>query len=240
MRVAGFKPIEYCDIQRLKRMEDIDDDEEAKKLCLREFWKCEMRMPKAVIDELVTKIRKVWHPENKDWDRMYVEFEDEKSVKICFSYAKNLRNGELQILQYFSPEFSDQFRALDATAYQLRHPETLNGVKFKTRIRFGRLGLELEKRHPEQKFWSKVHVPHLPLVDLPPAPPPTISTSPPSSRARNKRPRSSPQSSPSKKSSRVEDTRTITGSVINTVATRATTQESTDTFKNLVDKFASQ
>ena len=210
MKVAGFKPIEHCDMLRLKRMEDIDDEEEAKKLCVREFWKCELRMPRAVIDDLVTKIRKIWHPDNQNWDRLYVEFEDEKSVKICFSYAKNLRNGELQILQYFSPEFRDQFRTLDATAYHLRHPDTTNGVKFKTRIRYGKLGLELEKRHPDQKVWTQVHVPHLPPVDLNPVPPPAISTSPPSSRVRNnKRPRSSPLNSPPKKSFREEETNII-------------------------------
>ena len=180
------------DIARLKRMENIEDEEEAKRLCLREFWKCEMRMPRGVIDDLISKIKNIWHPENQDWDRLYVEFEDDKSVKVCFSYAKNLRNREVQILQYFSPEFSDQFRTLDAAAYHLRHPEAPSGVKFKTRIRYGKLGLELEKRHPEQKVWYRVLVPHLPLVDLDPVPPPAVSNSPPSNRLRsNKRPRGS-------------------------------------------------
>ena len=234
MRAAGFKPIEHRDILRIKKMMNVEDDEEAKKLCLKEFWKCEMRMPTKIIDELISSIKKIWNPANQNWDRLYVEFEDDKSVKVCFSYAKNLKDKETQIMQYFSPAFSDQFRTLDATAYQLRHPDTPAGVKFKTRIRYGNLGLVLEKRHPDRKVWTKVTVPNLPPVDHNPVPPPTISTSPPTRRSRNqKRTRSpgsglesSPTSEKSEKSSKVDE---------NTVDVDKV--EESFVFQNLVDKF---
>jgi len=234
MKVAGFKPIEHRDILRIKRMMNVEDDEEAKKLCLREFCKCEMRMPTKIIDELISNVKKIWNPANQDWDRLYVEFEDDKSVKVCFSYAKNLKDKDTQIMQYFSPAFSDQFRTLDATAYQLRHPDTPAGVKFKTRIRYGNLGLVLEKRHPDRKVWTKVTVPNLPPVDHNPVPPPTISTSPPTKRSRNKKRNRSPESSldssptseKNEKNSKVDeytvDDDKIEGSFV---------------FKDLVDKF---
>ena len=37
LKVVGFKPIENRDILRHKRMHDIDDEEEAKRICLIEF-----------------------------------------------------------------------------------------------------------------------------------------------------------------------------------------------------------
>ena len=40
-KVVGFKPIEARDISRIMRMENIEDEEEAKKECLKEYWRCE-------------------------------------------------------------------------------------------------------------------------------------------------------------------------------------------------------
>ena len=62
--VVGFKPIEHRDILRHKRTMDIEDDEDAKKSCLKEFWRCEMRMPSATVEELLSSITKVWNQEN--------------------------------------------------------------------------------------------------------------------------------------------------------------------------------
>ena len=244
LRVVGFKPIESRDIARLKRMNDIEDDDEAMKLCLREFWRIEMRIPSHIMDELTRNIKKVWSPVNQDWDRLYVEFEDERFVKLCFSYAKFLKDKDTQIMQYFSPEFADQFRSLDAIAYQLRHPQSSNGVKFKTRIRYGQHCLELQKRHPHQRVWIKVAVPNLPPVDLDPVPPPTMRTSPPVSRTRTgKRPRSSPGPSPtsekSEKSSKVDDSKTVHSIPINDEITHINADQSF-VFKSLVDKFANK
>ena len=113
VKVIGFKPIEHRDVLRLKRMHDIEDNLMAKKYCLKEFWKCELRMPGAVIEDLLENIVTVWSPTEDDWDILYVEFTDEKSVKVCYSYCKFLRNKESKILQFFPPEFWDQYRALD-------------------------------------------------------------------------------------------------------------------------------
>ena len=100
--------------------------------------KCELRIPTKTVDELLDNIVKVWHPSEEEWDRLYVQFKDEKSVKLCFSYVKFMKNKDSQILQFFPPEFRDQFRTLDAIAYKLRKPENLIEVKYKTRIRFGK------------------------------------------------------------------------------------------------------
>ena len=111
-----------------------------------------MRVPSNVVADLLTNVEKLWNPDSDNWDRLYVQFSDEKSVKICFSYAKNMKNKDSQIMQYFSPEFHEQFRTLNPVAFQLRHPACIDGVKFKTRIKYRKTGLELEKRHPNQKI----------------------------------------------------------------------------------------
>ena len=203
-KVVGFKPIEARDISRLMRMENIEDEEEAKKECLKEYWRCELRMPVESVNELLNNIVKVWHPEDEDeWDKLYVEFQDAKYVKICYSYCKFMRNKDSQILQYIPSQFRDQCRTLHSISYQLRKPEDPSATKFKTRLRFGKSGLELQKRHPDQKNWTKVPVHHLPPVDLNPVPPPSARDSPPLVRARDrKRPRS-PQQSESPPSSHV-------------------------------------
>lgn len=235
LKVVGFKPIENRDVLRHKRMHDIDDEEEAKRSCLKEFWRCEMRMPTTIVEELLENIVKVWNSSEDDWDKLYVEFKDEKSVKVCYSYCKFLRKIETQIVQFFPPEFREQYRTLDSIAYKLRRPDNTYDIKYKTRIRFAQHGLALEKRHPEQRNWIRVPVQHLPPVDLQPVPLPTASSSPPSERSRdNKRPRSPqispPAERPNKNSKIVNSDRNISFE----------NAQDSFVFKNLVDKFASR
>ena len=181
---------------------------------------------------------KVWHPSEEEWDRLYVQFKDEKSVKLCFSYVKFMKNKDSQILQFFPPEFREQFRTLDSIAYKLRKPESLSEVKYKTRIGFGKQGLELEKRNPELRNWIKVKVPQLPPVDLDPVPLATASSSPPKERSRvSKRPRS-PQVSPiSDRPVKNSKTQSKKDNLEKPVDFE--TAEENFTFKTLVDKFAS-
>ena len=237
-RVVGFKPIEHRDILRHKRTMEIEDDEDAKKSCLKEFWRCEMRMPSATVEELLSSIIKVWSPTDQDnWDKLYVEFKDEKSVKVCFSYCKYMRNKDSQILQFFPQEFRDKYRTLDSIAYKLRNPDNTHAAKFKTRFRFGQLGLELEKRHPDQRNWTKVLVHHLPPVDLNPVPVPTASTSPPSERSRTQKRQRSSQNSPTseknEKSCKIDEPRLEPNK-----SNENLNLDENFVFKNLVDKFA--
>ena len=171
---------------------------------MREFWRCELRMPKKTVEELIDNVVKMWESsEDEDWDKLFVEFEDQKSVRMCYSYCKFMKNKDSQIQQYFPPQFRDQYRTLDTIAYKLRNPDDPRAEKLKTRIRYGQTELELEQKHPDQRNWNRVLVDNLPPVDLSPVPPPTASSSPPSRRTRqDKRPRSlnqSPDISPTAK-----------------------------------------
>ena len=149
-----------------------------------------------------------------------------------------MKNKDSQILQFFPPEFREQFRTLDAIAYKLRKPESLSEVKYKTRIRFGKQGLELEKRNPELRNWIKVKVPQLPPVDLDPVPLATASSSPPKERSRvSKRPRS-PQVSPISERP-VKNSKTQSKKDDLEKPVDFETAEENFTFKTLVDKFAS-
>ena len=75
---------------------------------MKEFWRCEMRMPKKTVDELLNKVVKVWEPsDDEDWDKLFGEFEDQKTVRTCYSYCKFIRNKDSQIQQFFPPQFRD-------------------------------------------------------------------------------------------------------------------------------------
>ena len=199
--------------------------------------RCELRMPSVVVEELISNIAKIWNSPEEDWNRLYVEFTSEKSVKVCFSYCKFIRNKASQVVQFFPPEFREQYRTLDSIAYKLRKPDNTNETNFKTRIRFAPHGLILEKRHPEQRTWTKVSVQHLPPVDLQPVPLPTESASPPSERPReSKRLRSPPSSPPAGRP--FKNLRTGKGKS-NKCVSNDSIQEDYD-FKNLVDKFAAK
>ena len=139
-KVVGFKRIEKRDVVRVLRdpKNSIENEEEGKRECLREFFRCEFRMPTEIVRELLENVVKTWHDDNEDW--LYVEFQDVKSVKICYSYCRFLKDKETQIMQYIPP--NEQYRTLDSISYQLRRPEDSRAVKFKTRIRFGNNGLE--------------------------------------------------------------------------------------------------
>ena len=238
-RVIGLKPIEHRDILRIKRTMSIENDEEAKRSCIKEFLRCELRMPTTTVDELLDNTVKIWNPTDADWDRLYVEFKDEKSVRQCFAYCKFLKNKDSQILQFFPLEFREQFRTLDTIAYKLRKPENSHDVKYKTRIRYGKQGLELEKRNPVFRNWIKVRVPQLPPVDLDPVPLATASSSPPNERSRvSKRPwspRVSPNSDRPNKSSKTQSKE-----INNEMNINFETAEESFEFQSLIDKFASK
>ena len=243
-KIVGFKPIEARDISRMKRMNEIEDTEEATRECLREFWRCELRMSNETVEELLDKVVKIFKPDDEeDWDRLFVQFEDEKSVKTCYSYCKYMKNTDSQILQYFPLHFRDQYRTLDSIAYKLRKPDDPRAARLKTRIRYGQLGLELEQRHPDQRNWTKVQVDHLPAVDLSPVPPPKASSSPPCQRTRSdKRPRSpqgqSPTSAQEEKRSKVHEEVVKTISVETDLSYDQSNIEKDFSFQTLKKKFS--
>ena len=155
-----------------------------------------------------------------------------------------MRNKDSQILQYIPSQFRDQCRTLHSISYQLRKPEDSNATKFKTRLRFGKSGLELEKRHPDQRKWTKVPVHDLPPVDLNPVPPPSARDSPPLVRARDrKRPRS-PQLSESPSSHVDKREKVVEEHTKKPVEDLAETNYDISNvgkafqFQNLVDRFA--
>ena len=241
--MIGFKPIEERDINRIMRTMNIKDEEEAIRQCLTEYWRCEMRMSVDTVEELLDNIVKVWHPENENnWDRLYVEFQDQRSVKICYSYCKHLKDKDTQIMQYFPLQFSEQYRTLNSISYRLRNPADPTATKFKTRIRFDRFGLKLEQKHPAQRNWTRVNVDYLPPVDLQPVPHPVPRDSPPPTRTRqSKRVRSPQQNSPNshrlEKKGKVAENDTIEEEVPESSYSISNVEKSFQ-FQNLVHRFA--
>ena len=244
-KVIGFKPIERRDVVRMMRdptKKNIEKEEEGMQECIREYLRCELRMPTAIVKELLENIEKVWHDDEEDWNKLYVQFKDVKSVKVCFSYCKFMKKDqETQLMQYIPPHFREQYRTLDTISYQLRKPEDTKAVKYKTRIRYGKRGLELEKRNPYHKNWTKVHVDHLPPVDLDPVPLPAARDSPPLVRTRQPKRQRSPPLNNSPTTQKKGKTGELETEELETDESEYSISnvEQSFQFKNLVDKFTS-
>ena len=121
-----------------------------------------MKIQDDVFNEI--KIEKIFPPAKDTWDKLYVEFSNQASVNIIYSYARCLRKDQ-RLVTYIPKQFYDRYRALESKAYDLRHSD----VKYKTRVKMGSSDLILYKKIPGERTWS-VHnsTAGLPLVNLDP------------------------------------------------------------------------
>ena len=179
-RVIGLHPIDQSDIRRIGRMNNTTEEEEIKILAVKEFLKYEMKIPNRTIDEMLTKVSKIWIPVHQEWDRLYVEFQEDIYVRQCYTYARNLKK-DIRLITYVPKEFRERNRAIEQHAYQLRHGED----EYKTRVQFGMNDIELRVRKPDQRSWTMVKFELLPPVDINPPPSPVLATSPTAGRSRS-------------------------------------------------------
>ena len=109
------------------------------------------------------KIIRVFKPATlEDTDRIYVEFENEMSVKIVNRYRRNLAAG-LRIFPWFPPALFPRFKALDEESYQLRK---VKEPFHQTDIRYEHDDIVLYKRLDKSHRWQKVEVKNLPDLCL--------------------------------------------------------------------------
>lgn len=203
-KVIGLAPINAGDIRRQGQEHSVEDEDSMMLLAVKEYLRYELKIQKTEIEKLL--ISKVWKQNKDNFDILYVKFEEESSVNLCYRHSPRMRKDEddVRLVRYTPPQLLDRKDRLRDAEYQLRNGD----IKYKTRIRNGVTDLILEKKTKAERSWTKVNVENLPPVDFSrTSSQPSISRSPAEGRKRNsKRTRSTP-SPPAKerKAAKVDD-----------------------------------
>merc|ERR1712079_299188 len=136
--------INIRDVKRQGREHNTDDEYTQMKYACWEYIHYELKMSKEMIKNL--DIVKIFKDKRVDFDRLYVEFKEESSVKLCFRHSPKMRKEKyVRLFTYISPELSELYQAHSDHAFLLRNPE-IGGNKLKTRIRYGTNTLILEAK----------------------------------------------------------------------------------------------
>ena len=182
-RIIGLSPIDKDDVRRQGQEHDTEDENEMFMFAYKEYMRYELKVQKETIENLA--VARIFRDDRDDFDRLYVEFVDESSVKLCFRHTPKMRKDQgVRLITYISPELSQRNQALIDHAYPLRYPK--NGEeKLKTRIKYGEDDLILEAKRPDERRYRSVRVGNLPEVDFSRTSfPPPISKSPAEGRNR--------------------------------------------------------
>ena len=180
-KIISLQPIDKKkDVDRQFRMhEDITSDDQAMKAAVIEFIECEMKCRN------IPNIVNVFPPANTpEYDRLYVEFEDEASVLHVSSFARVFRKPDRQISLYVPRNFQPRFRAFNEQARTIRTAPGLSPGEVKTKVKYGFNDFVLLSK-PRNGHWTPVRLEteNFPPL-LPPPGPAQFSGSPPPGRPR--------------------------------------------------------
>jgi hypothetical protein len=157
--IVGFAPIEKSDFDRLKADNNLATDTEVMKAAFHEFADGEMKVPDYILANL--SIVRLFTPKNPSSKRLYVEFKDQITADLVWSYAKNLQSG-IKMKPWVPPQFHERFSAIDRHAYQLRN----GSVKFKTSIKFGISDIIYMQKPIYGGYWTDVPLDSFPPIDF--------------------------------------------------------------------------
>ena len=178
-RVLGFFPITPADISYLKEQHAVDDDAEAKLLSVKEFLRCEMKVPTAILDTI--NIVRVFPParDPTGWKTLYAEFQDSTTADLINQYVRNLVPGRTVSI-YVPHSLFPRYAAIRDIEHSYRNGD----VKHKTRIKYGTSDFVLLiKPRDTAQSWSYVSLSSLPPLQLSLFDG-NLSTSPPPGRTR--------------------------------------------------------
>ena len=160
-KVIGLAPISSDDILRLGREHSEEDEDRMMILEVKEYLRYELKIQNCEIEKL--SIVKIWKQNKKDFDILYVEFQHEDSVNLCYRHTPRMRKEkEVRLVRFVPPQLQDRNDKLRDIEYKLWNGD----IKFKTRIKNGINDLILEKKTKEERSWTRVHVDDLPPIDL--------------------------------------------------------------------------
>ena len=161
-RVLGFSPITAEDISYLKEQHATNDDTKVMLLSIKEFLRCEMKVPTTVLDTI--NIVRVFPPAKSPtgWKTLYAEFEDSTTTDLINQYVRNLRPG-ITVSIYVPHCLFPRFAAIRDIEHSYRNGDT----KHKTRIKYGTSDFVLLiKPRDTNNSWSYVSLTSLPPLQL--------------------------------------------------------------------------
>ena len=133
-KIISLQPIHNRkDVARQFRMhEDVTTDDQAMKAAVLEFIDCELKCKN------VPNIVKVFPPANNpDYDRLYVEFENETAASYVSGFSRVIRKPDHQVSIYVPRSFQPRFRAFNEHARALRTAPGLSPGDVKTKVIYG-------------------------------------------------------------------------------------------------------
>ena len=183
-RMISLQPIhKRRDVDRQVRTHDyITTDEQAMEAAVLEYCRHELKC------QTVPTIVSIFPPANStDFDRLYVEFEDENAASYVSGHARVIRKQDHQVGIYVPRNFQERFRAFNEHARMLRAGPGLIPGDIKTKVIYGRSDFILLTK-PRNGRWTQsvVESSTFPPLQASLGPAPDSSSPPPG------RPRGSP------------------------------------------------
>ena len=182
-RIISLQPIHWSkDVERQKRQyENINSNDEAMHSAVMEYLRCELK----IRDSDVPRIVSIFPPANtSQFDRLYVEFENEYSADFVAGFARVLRKRDHQVSIYVPRCFQPRFQAFNAYAKSVRTAPGLNPGDIKTKIKYGKTDFTLLTKSKNGRWTEDKTVP----LSFPPFLPSSASVSseesPPPGRSR--------------------------------------------------------
>ena len=186
-KIISLEPISKMrDVERQYRQyEGITSVDQAMHSAVMEYLEGELKCRR----EHVPKIVSVFPPANaQDYERLYVEFEDEVSASYVASFARVLRKRDHQVSIYVPRCFQSRFQALNAYAKSIRSAPGLAPGDVKTKIRYGRTDFILQTKTKNGRWIDAQIQPNTFPPLLPPGSPAQSAASPPPGRLRGSPP----------------------------------------------------
>ena len=182
-RIISLEPInKKRDVERQYRQkEGITNDNQAMYAAVLEYLEDELKCK----GEDVPNIVSIFPPVNsQNYDRLYVEFQDEISASYVASFARLLRKNDHQVSIYVPKCFQSRFQALNIYAKSIRTASGLNPGDIKTRIKYGKTDFILLTK-PRNGRWTEAQLwpDNFPPLQ-PPGQPEQSGASPPPGRLR--------------------------------------------------------
>ena len=171
--------------RQCRQYEGITSNEQAMHSAVMEYLEGELKCRK----ENVPRIVSIFPPaNNQDYERLYVEFEDEFSASYVASFARVLRKKDHQVSIYVPRCFQSRFQALNTYAKSIRTAPGLEPGDVKTKIKYGKTDFILQSK-PRNGRWGDVKIrPDTFPPLLPPGAPSQSDASPPTGRSRGSPP----------------------------------------------------
>ena len=115
-KIIGLAPINERDIMRQGWEHDTEDEEEKMKLACFEYLRYELKISKETISNL--EIVRIFKDERENFDRLYIEFKEESSVRLCFKHSPKMRRDkDVRLFTYISPELMELYKTLNDHAF---------------------------------------------------------------------------------------------------------------------------